>query len=82
MEVATFTCSICGEPSQKICVYCTLDACENHLCARCLRCSDCCQCDVRRLSYDKITVHEANGHVTGGAGTEEIASTAGNQSAV
>ncbi len=43
----TFTCSICGEPSVSICVYCTKDACPNHLCDRCSRCSDCCECDVR-----------------------------------
>ena len=42
----TFTCSICGEPSQTICVYCTKDACGNHLCERCSRCSDCCECEV------------------------------------
>lgn len=49
MEVTTFTCSICGEASHKICVYCTKDACGNHLCERCFRCSDCCQCDMRRF---------------------------------
>ena len=43
----TFACSICGEPSQTICVYCTKDACANHLCERCHRCSDCCECEVR-----------------------------------
>ena len=42
----TFRCSICAEPSAEICVYCTKDACSNHLCGRCLRCSDCCQCEV------------------------------------
>ena len=43
---AVFTCSICGEPSTDICVYCTKDACANHRCDRCKRCSDCCECDV------------------------------------
>jgi hypothetical protein len=43
----TFVCSICGEPSASICVYCTKDACPNHLCERCGRCSDCCECDIR-----------------------------------
>jgi hypothetical protein len=43
----TFVCSICEEPSTAICVYCTKDACANHLCDRCRRCSDCCECDVR-----------------------------------
>jgi hypothetical protein len=42
-----FTCSICGEPSQTICSYCTKDACANHTCERCKRCSDCCECEVR-----------------------------------
>jgi hypothetical protein len=42
-----FTCSICGEGSTRICVWCTKDACNNHLCEKCLRCSDCCECEVR-----------------------------------
>jgi hypothetical protein len=41
-----FTCSICGEESTRICVRCTKDACSNHLCEKCLRCSDCCECEV------------------------------------
>lgn len=41
-----YTCSICGETSVSICVYCTKDACPNHLCERCGRCSDCCECDI------------------------------------
>ena len=45
----TFACSICGEPSTEICVFCTKDACENHRCVKCHRCSDCCQCEQRRL---------------------------------
>ncbi len=47
-ETTTFTCSICGEPSADICLYCTKDACPNHCCEKCGRCSDCCQCDFRR----------------------------------
>lgn len=43
----TFTCSICNEQSVSICVYCTKDACPNHLCDRCKRCSDCCECDIK-----------------------------------
>ena len=39
-------CSICEEESTRICVRCTKDACNNHLCERCLRCSDCCECEV------------------------------------
>jgi hypothetical protein len=42
----TFTCSICGEASTQICVRCTKDACPNHLCEKCRRCSDCCECEV------------------------------------
>jgi len=41
-----FTCSICGEESMRICARCTKDACDNHLCEKCLRCSDCCECDL------------------------------------
>jgi hypothetical protein len=41
-----FTCSICGEESTRICARCTKDACNNHLCDKCLRCSDCCECEV------------------------------------
>ena len=46
IETATFTCSICGESSTEICVYCTKDTCSNHRCERCHRCSDCCECDI------------------------------------
>jgi hypothetical protein len=41
-----FTCSICEEESTKICVACTKDSCDNHLCEKCSRCSDCCGCEV------------------------------------
>jgi hypothetical protein len=41
-----FACSICGEESTRICARCTKDACDNHLCARCQCCSDCCECEV------------------------------------
>jgi hypothetical protein len=41
-----FTCSICGEESTRICARCTKDACNNHICDKCLRCSDCCECEV------------------------------------
>ena len=50
-----FLCSICGEESTRICVRCTKDACGNHLCEKCLRCSDCCEC---QLSLDEV-VHGA-----------------------
>lgn len=52
MEPGTFTCSICGDGSRSICVYCTKDACDNHLCERCRRCSDCCECGVPIGSND------------------------------
>jgi hypothetical protein len=42
-----FACSICGEESTRICVRCTKDSCDNHLCEKCLKCSDCCECEVR-----------------------------------
>lgn len=41
-----FTCSICGEESTRICAWCTKDTCANHLCDKCGRCSDCCECEV------------------------------------
>lgn len=42
-----FQCSICGEESTRICARCTKDACDNHLCEKCLKCSDCCECEVK-----------------------------------
>jgi hypothetical protein len=45
-EAAIFTCSICGDPSGEICVFCTKDTCINHHCDRCKRCSDCCECEI------------------------------------
>ena len=47
-DTPTFACSICGEPSTTLCVHCTRDTCDNHLCSRCHRCSDCCNCEQRR----------------------------------
>ena len=41
-----FVCNICGEESTRICARCTKDTCSNHLCEKCLRCSDCCECEV------------------------------------
>ena len=35
-----------AETPPAICVYCTKDTCPNHLCSKCLRCSDCCECEV------------------------------------
>jgi len=41
-----FICSICGEAAAQICARCTKDACSNHICEKCLRCSDCCECEI------------------------------------
>jgi hypothetical protein len=41
-----FLCSICGEEAASICARCTKDVCGNHLCEKCLRCSDCCECEL------------------------------------
>lgn len=57
-DVMTFTCTICGEPSTDICVYCTKDCCANHRCEKCLRCSDCCECDSGKpqsSSHHRVT---------------------------
>lgn len=43
-----FRCSICEEVSLRICAWCTKDACENHICPECHRCSDCCECKAER----------------------------------
>jgi hypothetical protein len=56
MEVVTgFQCSICEEPSTKICVSCTKDTCNNHLCEKCASCSDCCSCEIR---LDEAHAHD------------------------
>jgi hypothetical protein len=54
-----FQCSICDEPSTRICVRCTKDACDNHICGKCLKCSDCCECEVALDATPRIalTVH-------------------------
>jgi hypothetical protein len=41
-----FVCSICGEMATQICARCTKDICGNHQCEKCLKCSDCCECEV------------------------------------
>lgn len=48
METYQFKCSICGEDSRRICVACTKDSCRNHICDRCGKCSDCCECESPR----------------------------------
>ena len=54
-----FNCSICGEESTRICVRCTKDACDNHLCEKCLRCSDCCECEVRLSDPPRVVIPPA-----------------------
>lgn len=71
MESGQFTCSICGDASRDICVYCTKDACANHICERCHRCSDCCECDAPR---GQSTPENAE-TVFGDAGPEPVAGT-------
>jgi hypothetical protein len=53
-----FTCSICGEESMRICVRCTKDACDNHLCEKCRKCSDCCECEVALTPHAPESVRE------------------------
>ncbi len=54
-----FSCSICVEESTRICVRCTKDACDNHLCEKCRKCSDCCECEVALAPHPPETVREA-----------------------
>jgi len=54
-----FQCSICAEESTRICARCTKDACNNHLCEKCLRCSDCCECEVHLSEPAGVTVGSA-----------------------
>jgi len=70
METLQFTCSICGEASHDICVYCTKDACANHICERCHRCSDCCHCDIPMEKEDAHD-HEAAPHHASDHDSEE-----------
>ena len=71
-----FTCSICEEESSHICVACTKDSCDNHLCEKCSRCSDCCGCEVRLNEAEHI--HAATvGAVDGFVDSEPIVEPAG-----
>ena len=54
-----FQCSICGEESTRICVRCTKDACDNHLCEKCQKCSDCCECEVALSAHVPESVRAA-----------------------
>ena len=51
-----FMCSICAEESTRICARCTKDACNNHLCEKCMRCSDCCECEITLADTPHPTV--------------------------
>jgi len=54
-----FVCSICGEAATQICARCTKDTCGNHLCEKCLQCSDCCECEVVLGEPARPTHHAA-----------------------
>ena len=56
-----FTCSICEEESTRICVACTKDSCDNHLCEKCFRCSDCCGCEVALNQHERGRSASVNG---------------------
>ena len=56
-----FLCSICEEESTRICVSCTKDACGNHLCDRCGRCSDCCSCGITLDEHPHVPKQESAG---------------------
>ena len=58
-----FVCSICAEAANQICVRCTKDACANHICEKCLRCSDCCECELTLQPPTPVPVVRS---VTGG----------------
>ena len=60
-----FHCTICEEESTRVCVECTKDTCDNHLCEQCKCCSDCCSHEVRleerptvRVAMDAGLSHE------------------------
>lgn len=61
-DILTFNCTICGEASTSICVFCTKDTCPNHLCQKCSRCSDCCECDL--FAYRNRSTVKPNGAET------------------
>ena len=67
-----FTCSICGEESIRICARCTKDSCNNHLCDKCLRCSDCCECEVVLSEAPRATVRPVHRPVYGEDLVDEI----------
>jgi len=66
-----FICSICGEESTRICVRCTKDACDNHLCEKCRRCSDCCECEVALAPHPPESVRDVL-HAAAAAQSETV----------
>jgi hypothetical protein len=76
-----FQCAICEEESHQICVYCTKDTCGNHICEKCLRCSDCCGCEVpleeaREPAAEAVLAQGAGAGFAGEAGAETSAGAA------
>lgn len=67
-----FTCSICGEESTRICARCTKDSCNNHLCEKCLCCSDCCECEVVLAEAPRPMVHPVHRPVYGEDAVDEL----------
>jgi hypothetical protein len=47
IKAMTFRCTICEQESSRICVCCTKDTCDDHLCNLCKSCSDCCPHEVQ-----------------------------------
>ena len=70
--VMAFTCSICGEGSHDICVYCTKDTCGNHMCERCHRCSDCCLCESPIIREQRSEPEPVEEHIAEGMPEEEV----------
>ncbi len=52
-----YICSICEQESTRICVSCTKDTCDDHLCGICKSCSDCCPHEVQL--EERPTVRDA-----------------------
>src|SRR5436190_14813822 len=61
-----FTCSICEQESTRICVTCTKDTCDNHLCEKCHQCSDCCECEVALIETTETVTEQAASALVGG----------------
>lgn len=72
-----FACTICAEESTSICARCTQDTCRNHLCEKCLKCSDCCECEVvleepvHERAHTEMHAAHPNGQPSAAAPDEE-----------